>query len=447
MPWATAGGGDGQRCPSACPAAPCNEEAARKSGHGQELSGCKGAYPPRLGIPDELVWLCPGRPSPRGDHGGGWLPGWCGAPGREAGREQWLARATEAEQPQPVMPAHLSNAPGAGEHEGGQSPLVLAHQPRRGLGTAGMWDLAPTPQWAQPPPPCNVGERHQEPSVWVFFPHAQAQPHEGTQASGAERAGRPLDRASQKRERGCSLSHRLPQSFLPSPQGPIPHPHSMPHALSLSGRRAHLPDTHTCTHCLPHHDVCVWALGCHGFTSRQLAGSQEDGKQGGGRVRPTSAPPPSRSCTPPSLPPCNASFQDSQSRGLGSSQRQDVGLQPWAGLCNSHLQQRCCWSGSRTQPEPGSGEEQPGLASISPACAETPQGDRSVGTVQQLPPPGEGLVGLVQWWSALEVHAVAPRRALGLAPKPPPWSWQLALPLSLVCLSGRVLRPLVGSCV
>lgn len=41
------------------------------------------------------------------------------------------------------------------------------------------------------------------------------------------------------------------------------------------------------------------------------------------------------------------------------------------------------------------------------------------------------------------VHAVAPRRALPLAPKPPPWSWQLALPLYLVCLSGRVLRPSV----
>lgn len=39
---------------------------------------------------------------------------------------------------------------------------------------------------------------------------------------------------------------------------------------------------------------------------------------------------------------------------------------------------------------------------------------------------------------------MAPRRALGLAPKPPPQSWQLALPSSLVCLSGRVLRPLVG---
>lgn len=54
---------------------------------------------------------------------------------------------------------------------------------------------------------------------------------------------------------------------------------------------------------------------------------------------------------------------------------------------------------------------------------------------------------MVQWCLALGVHAVAPRRALALAPKPPPWSWQLALPLYLVCLSGRVLQPSVGSCV
>lgn len=83
----------------------------------------------------------------------------------------------------------------------------------------------------------------------------------------------------------------------------------MPHALSSSGRCAHLPDTHTCTHCLPHHHVCVWALGCHGFISRQLAGFCLPRWMGRGGLEsqmlehPPVPPLPSRSCTPPSLPP------------------------------------------------------------------------------------------------------------------------------------------------
>lgn len=76
------------------------------------------------------------------------------------------------------------------------------------------------------------------PCAWAWL-------HEGSQASGTEEAGRPPARASRERECGCSLSLRLLQSFLPGPWGPIPHPHSMPHALSFSGRCAHLPDTHT----------------------------------------------------------------------------------------------------------------------------------------------------------------------------------------------------------
>lgn len=42
-------------------------------------------------------------------------------------------------------------------------------------------------------------------------------------------------------------------------------------------------------------------------------------------------------------------------RVLGSSQRQDTGLHPGAGLCRSHPQQS--WSGSHTVPEPSSREE------------------------------------------------------------------------------------------
>lgn len=106
------------------------------------------------------------------------------------------------------------------------------------------------------------------------------------------------------REHGCSLSHGLPQSFLPSPQGPIPHPRSMTHALSLSGRRAHLPDTHTCTHCLPHHNVCVWALGCHGFTSRQPAGFCLPRRMGSEGVGESDPPVPHRLPGPAHPHPC-----------------------------------------------------------------------------------------------------------------------------------------------
>lgn len=84
----------------------------------------------------------------------------------------------------------------------------------------------------------------------MLFPCGRPWLREGSPASGAEGAGWPLDRRSRERERGCSLCTRLPQSFLPGLRGPIPHPHSMPHALSSSRRRAHLPDTHTCIHCL-----------------------------------------------------------------------------------------------------------------------------------------------------------------------------------------------------
>lgn len=61
---------------------------------------------------------------------------------REAGREQQLPGAAEAKQAQP---AHPSKVLGVSEHEEGQSPSVLDRQPRTGLGSAGMWDLAMSP--------------------------------------------------------------------------------------------------------------------------------------------------------------------------------------------------------------------------------------------------------------------------------------------------------------
>jgi len=97
----------------------------------------------------------------------------------------------------------------------------------------------------------------------------------------------------------------------------------MPHAWSSSRCRAHLPDMHMCTHCLPHHHVCVWALGCHGFTSRQPAGFCLPRGMGNGGVgesdvvAPTNAPLPSRSCTPPSLPPAMPASRTPGAKGLG----------------------------------------------------------------------------------------------------------------------------------
>lgn len=82
----------------------------------------------------------------------------------------------------------------------------------------------------------------------------------------------------------------------------------MPHALSSSRCRAHLPDTHTCIHCLPHHHVCVWALGCRGFTSRQAGLCLPRGMgRGSGKSKTlehTSVPPPHRLLGPAHPHPC-----------------------------------------------------------------------------------------------------------------------------------------------
>lgn len=43
MPWATAGGEDGHRYPSAWSAVPSDGKATGRSGHGQGLGGCEGA--------------------------------------------------------------------------------------------------------------------------------------------------------------------------------------------------------------------------------------------------------------------------------------------------------------------------------------------------------------------------------------------------------------------
>lgn len=175
----------------------------------------------------------------------------------------------------------------------------------------------------------------------------------------------------------CPLGYRSPSSPAFGVPFPIltpclmPCPRPDPVLTSLTHTRAH-------TVCLITMSVSGhWgAMGSHPGSQQVSAFPGEwEGRVGESDVgAPTSAPLPSRSCTPPSLPPRNASFQDSWSQGLGSSQRQDMGLHLGAGLCNSHPQWRCRCSGSRTRPEPGSREEQPGPVTVSPTCAETSKG-------------------------------------------------------------------------
>lgn len=102
-------------------------QAAGKSGCAFGFSVCKGARPPWAGVPSELVFHGPGAPASQG-----LALGQHGALGRRAGRQQQLAGAAEAEEHQQAMPAHPSKVLGAGKHEGGQSPSVLAHQPGHG---------------------------------------------------------------------------------------------------------------------------------------------------------------------------------------------------------------------------------------------------------------------------------------------------------------------------
>lgn len=117
--------------------------------------------PPAMGKPWGGLDVSRGQVGAREHVYSGWAspPSCCGcALGVPApGTPQWglaagTARCTSeggsrelrlAEQPQQAMPACRGQALGAGEHEGGQSP---SRQPRRELGTAGMWHLAPSPR-------------------------------------------------------------------------------------------------------------------------------------------------------------------------------------------------------------------------------------------------------------------------------------------------------------
>lgn len=276
----------------------------------------------------------------------------------------------------------------------------------------------------------------------MFLPYTQVQLHEGSQASGAEWAGRSPETRPVKREHGCSLplgyrSPSFPALGIPFPiltPCLMPCPRPDPVLTSLTHTRAH-------TVCLITMSVSGhWdAMGSHPGSQQVSAFPGEwEGRAGESDVEaPTSVPLPSRSCTPPSLPPRNASSQDSWSQGLGSSQRQDMGLHPGAGLCNSHLQWRCRCSGSRTRPELGSGEEQPGPVTISPTCAETSEGTAAWGQCSGCCHPERG------WWGWFSVgwlwrSTLRPPGELWiwfLSRLPSPGSWHCPRPWS-ACQAG-----------
>lgn len=134
-------------------------------------------------------------------------------------------------------------------------------------------------------------------------------------------------------------------------------------------------------------------------------------------------------------PPTMPASRTPQSQGLGSSQRWDMGLHPGAELCNSHLQQRCHWSGSHTRPEPGSGEEQPGPASISPTCAKTPpRGQQCGDSCRHLERGWRSWFSGGQLWGS----TLWPPGELWvwlLSPLPSPGSWHCPCPWS-ACWAG-----------
>lgn len=217
----------------------------------------------------------------------------------------------------------------------------------------------------------------------------------------------------------------------------------MPHALSSSGRRAHLPDTHTCTHCLPHHHVCVWALGCHGFISRQLAGFCLPRGMGRGGVgesdvgAPTSAPLPSRSCTPPSLPPPQCQLPGlPRAKGLGPAKDGTWGCIPALNsatpTCNKDV---TGLAPTRGRPEPGSGEEQPGPASISPTCAKTPpRGQQCGDSCRHLERGWRSWFSGGQLWGST-LWPLGELWVWLLSPLPSPGSWHCPCPWS-ACWAG-----------
>jgi len=193
MPRATAGGGDGQKYPSACPAAPCYGEAAWRSGHGQGLVGCEGACPPRLGIPAEVVWLCPGSLSPVGTMArAGCRDGVVHWRGRQEGCHSW--------------PGQLRTSSPRCQHNRARLWVRVSTKEDK---VRRCWLAGPGKGWT--PQACGTWHylhnrhnhlfrvawvRYTRSRTWVFSPRAWAQLHEGFQTNGAEGAGCLLDRAS-----------------------------------------------------------------------------------------------------------------------------------------------------------------------------------------------------------------------------------------------------------
>lgn len=206
--------------------------------------------------------------------------------------------------------AHRCKALSAGEHRGEQSPSAPARQHGRGLGT--MWELAP-PAWVQLPL-CNTVEMCQVLSTGRDFPQ---------------------DKSRQERERVAAPRPRLPQPSLPVPR--VPFPILTPCLMTCPCPASALTSRHAHAHALSaHRHVCVRALGCHGLASRQPAGfclPRELERGGAGETEvgaPTSAPPPSRSCTPRPCPSAMPAASTPGAEGLGPAEEGTRGQTPRA---------------------------------------------------------------------------------------------------------------------
>lgn len=219
-------------------------------------------------------------------------------------------------------------------------------------------------------------------------------------------------------------------------------------ASALTSRHAH-------AHALSaHRHVCVRALGCHGLASRQPAGfclprELEGGVGGTGETEvgaPTSAPPPSRSCTPHPCPSAMPAASTPGAEGLGPAEEGTRGQTPGAPYtaaattevpAPAHGQSLALGNSSWVQPVP--------LLHVLRPRAAPGEGTAVLGRGQGLPPPGEGLEGLGWWWVVLKS---LPRLwVLGLAAAAPSPVLAAGIAFLLHGLPlGRVPRLLAGSC-
>lgn len=227
----------------------------------------------------------------------------------------------------------------------------------------------------------------------------------------------------------------------------------MPHDLSSPGLGAHLP-TRTRAR-----TVCSSPCLCPGTgvpwaripAAGRFLPSQGIGRGVGGTGEtevgaPTSAPPPSRSCTPHPCPSAMPAASTHRAEGLGPAEEGTRGQTPGAPYtaaattevpAPAHGQSLALGNSSWVQPVP--------LLHVLRPRAAPGEGTAMLGRGQGLPPPGEGLEGLGWWWVVLKS---LPRLwVLGLAAAAPSPVLAAGIAFLLHGLPlGRVPRLLAGSC-